>query len=115
MGESYHKDENSNDFDWNQIVTKTVETANGSEIGKVDGLEDLDFVVKDGLINPKYYRIPRDKVESYRDGKVRLLLSEEQVKAEFEKSNPGYYRPHLDPDRPQADNSNSRRASNTLS
>jgi sporulation protein YlmC with PRC-barrel domain len=75
----------NNEFDWNQIVTKPVITSNGKEIGKVDGLEDNEFVVKDGLIDPKFYKIPRNKVESYDYGKVRLSLSEDQVKSEFEK------------------------------
>jgi len=54
----------NNEFDWNQIVTKPVITSDEKEIGKVDGLEDKEFVVKDGLIDPKFYRIPRDKVQS---------------------------------------------------
>ena len=86
-------------FDWNQIVTKSVETRDGKELGKVDGLEDLHFVVKDGLIDPTYYRIPREKVEGYDDnaGKVKLSISEEQVKADFQRDNPGYYRENHDP------------------
>ena len=44
------------------------------EIGKVDGLEDNEFVIKDGPIDPKYQyaRIQRNNVESYNDAKVRL-------------------------------------------
>jgi hypothetical protein len=83
--------ERKNEFDWNQIVTKSVITSEGKEIGKVDGLEDTEFVVKNGLIDPKFYRIPRDKVESYDDGKVRLVVSEDQVKSQFERESPGYY------------------------
>jgi hypothetical protein len=81
----------NNEFDWNQIVTKPVITSDGKEIGKVDGLEDKEFVVKDGLIDPKFYRIPRNKVESYGDGKVKLALSEDQVKTQYERNSPGYY------------------------
>jgi hypothetical protein len=83
--------ESNNEFEWNEIVTKPVITSDGKEIGKVDGLEDTEFIVKDGLIDPKYYRIPRNKVESYDDGKVRLTLSEDQVKSQFEQNSPGYY------------------------
>ena len=53
--------------------------------------EDREFVVKDGLIDPKFYRIPRDKMESYDDGKVRLALSQDQVKSQFERNSSGYY------------------------
>jgi len=83
------RDDNKN-FDWNQIVTKPVVTSDGREIGKVDGLEDLEFVVKDGLVDPKFYRIPRDKVETYVDGKVKLGISEEQASS-FRRPNAGYY------------------------
>jgi hypothetical protein len=88
MSDSPHKIESSN-FDWNQIVTKSVETSDGKDIGNVDGLEDTRFVVKDGIIDPKYYRIPRDEVDSYHDGGVRLKLPEREVKAQYERSDPG--------------------------
>jgi hypothetical protein len=82
----------NNEFDWNEIVTKPVITSDEKEIGKVDGLEDKEFVVKDGLIDPKFYRIPRDKVQSYDDGKVILTLSEDQLKSQFERNSSGYYK-----------------------
>ncbi|HJU34346.1 MAG TPA: DUF2171 domain-containing protein, partial [Nitrososphaera sp.] len=101
-------------FDWNQIVTKSVETSDGKDIGNVDGLEDTRFVVKDGIIDPKYYRIPRDEVDSYHDGRVRLKLSEHEVKAQFERSDPGYYSQLRNVDEPRADIS-AGRTSNTIS
>ena len=113
MSGTYHKNESSN-FDWNQIVTKSVETSDGKDIGKVDGLEDTEFIVKDGLIDPKYYRIPRDDVESYNNGKVRLSLSEEEVKARFERNTPGYYSQLRDSGEPRAGVS-AERTSNTIS
>jgi hypothetical protein len=113
MSDIYRKNKDSN-FDWNQIVTKSVETRDGKDIGKVDGLEDLEFVVKDGLIYPKYYRIPRDDVESYDNGKVRLQLSEQEVKSQFERSNPGYYSQLRDTEEPRMGYSHERK-SNTIS
>jgi hypothetical protein len=82
----------NNIFDWNEIVTKSVITSDNKDIGNVDGLETSEFVVKDGWVDPKYYRIPRENVGSYEDGKVRLKISEEQVKSRFERSKPGYYK-----------------------
>jgi sporulation protein YlmC with PRC-barrel domain len=38
----------NNIFDWNEIVTKSVITSDGKDIGNVDGLETSEFVVKDG-------------------------------------------------------------------
>ncbi len=113
MSDTFRNNESSN-FDWNQIVTKSVETSDGKDIGNVDGLEDTKFVIKDGIIDPKYYRIPRDKVESYHDGRVRLKLSEYEVKARFERSNPGYYSELRNVDEPRADIS-SERTRNTVS
>jgi sporulation protein YlmC with PRC-barrel domain len=113
MSETFRKNESSN-FDWNQIVTKSVETSDGKDIGKVDGLENTEFVVKDGLIDPKYYRTPRDDVESYNNGRVKLRLSEEEVKAQFERSNPGYYSQLRDAGGPRSGISDER-TSNTIS
>lgn len=113
MSDTYRKNQSGN-FDWNQIVTKSVETSDCKDIGKVDGLEDIEFVVKDGLIDPKYYRIPRDDVESYDNGKVRLQLSEQEVKSRFERSKPGYYSRLVDSEEPRAGNG-SERTSNTIS
>jgi sporulation protein YlmC with PRC-barrel domain len=104
----------SNNFDWNQIVTKSVETNDGKDIGNVDGLEDTEFVVKDGIVHPKYYRIPRDEVQSYQDGRVRLKLSEHKVKAQFQRNNPGYYSELRTADEPRA-NMSAERTSNTVS
>ena len=113
MNDTFRKNESSN-FDWNQIVTRSVETSDGKDIGKVDGLEDTEFVVKDGLIDPKYYRIPRDEVESYNNGRVRLRLLEEEVKARFERTNPGYYSQLQNSGEPRA-NISAERTSNTIS
>jgi hypothetical protein len=113
MDDTYHNNEDKSKFDWNQIVTKSVETSDGEELGMVDGLEDFDFVVKDGLTDPKYYRIPRDKVKTYENGKVRLALSEEQVRSRFERSNPGYYRRLSDNGEPMTD-ADTGRTSNTI-
>ncbi len=104
----------SSNFDWNQTVTKSVKTSDGKDIGNVHGLEDTEFVVKDGIMNPKYYRIPRDEVESYNDGRVRLKLSEDDVKAQFERTNPGYYSRLRNADEARA-NISDERTSNTIS
>jgi len=85
-----------NMFDWNKFVTKPVITSDGKNLGRVDGLEDLEFIVNDGFVDPKYYRIPRDKVHDYHDGRVWLEISEEQVKSQFARLNAGYYQNEAD-------------------
>jgi sporulation protein YlmC with PRC-barrel domain len=86
-------------FDWNKIVTKSVKTSDGKDLGKVDGLEDLYFIVKDGIIDPLYYRVPREKLGKYDNDKVILSLTLDEVKSPlYQKDNPGYYRMDHDPD-----------------
>ena len=78
-------------FDWDEFMTKPVITSDGKDLGNVDGLEDLEFMVKDGSIDRMHYTIPRNKVNDYHDGKVWLAISEEQVKSQFARRNAGYY------------------------
>jgi hypothetical protein len=61
-------------------------------VGHVDGLDDRYFIVKDGLFNPKYYKIPREKVISYQHGKVLLDISEQDTKKQFKRKYPGYFK-----------------------
>jgi hypothetical protein len=95
--------------------------SDGKDIGKVDGLEDLYFVVKDGVIGPNYYRIPREKLATYDNDKAIISLSSENVKsAEYQKDKPGYYRRDHDPDKNLIVDANSKnnsigRTSNTIS
>ena len=78
-------------IDWNEFMTKPVITSDGKILGNVDGLEDFEFMVKDGSIDRRHYTIPRNKVHDYHDGKVWLAISEEQVKSQFARRNAGYY------------------------
>jgi hypothetical protein len=50
-------------LNWTKIITKEVLSSDKKHIGHVDGLDDTEFIVKDGLIKPTYYKIPRVKVE----------------------------------------------------
>jgi hypothetical protein len=77
-------------FNWDEFVTKPVITSDGKILGNVDQLRDLEFIVKDGSIDRKYYLIPRNKVNGHHDGKVWLSISEEQVKSQFARRNTGY-------------------------
>jgi hypothetical protein len=70
---------NQTQFDWNEIISKPVITADDKSIGHIDGIMETEFIVKQRLFNPHYYRIPRDSVFSYNHGGVKLKLSEEEV------------------------------------
>ncbi|MGA6991746.1 MAG: DUF2171 domain-containing protein [Nitrososphaeraceae archaeon] len=80
-----------NKIDFIQLITKEVLTNDKEHTGHVDGLDDTYIIVKDGLIDPNYYKIPRKYVISYQDGKVLLNISKREVK-QFEQKYPGYFK-----------------------
>jgi hypothetical protein len=79
------------DFDWGEIITKPVYSKDNKHVGHVDGLEADQFIVKDKIIHAKYYRIDRELLETYQDGKVKLRINEQQLKSKYEKDSPGYF------------------------
>lgn len=79
-------------IDFTQLITKEVLTNDKKHIGHVDGLDSVYFIVKAGLFNPRYYKIPREKVDSYQDGKVLLNISEQDTKKQFKRRYPGYFK-----------------------
>ncbi|MGH9987815.1 MAG: hypothetical protein ACRD8W_28065 [Nitrososphaeraceae archaeon] len=78
-------------IDFTQLITKEVLTNDKKHLGHVDGLESVYFIVKDGLFSPRYYKIPREKVDGYQDGKVLLNISEQDTKEQFKRKYPGYF------------------------
>jgi hypothetical protein len=60
-------------------------------IGHVDGLDNVVIIVKDGLIKPRYYKIPREKVGDYQEGRVIITVSERDIKKQFRRESPGYF------------------------
>ncbi|MGH9926948.1 MAG: hypothetical protein ACRD5B_16390 [Nitrososphaeraceae archaeon] len=78
-------------IDFTQLITKEVLTNDKKHLGHVDGLESLYFIVKDGLFSPRYYKIPREKVDGYQDGKVLLNTSEQDTRKQFKRKYPGYF------------------------
>jgi hypothetical protein len=73
-------------IDFTQLITKKVLTNDKKHLGHVDGLGSVYFIVKDGLFSPRYYKIPREKVDSYQDGKVLLNISEQDTKKQFKRN-----------------------------
>ena len=49
------------------------------------------FIVKDKIIHAKYYRMDRELLETYQDGKVTLRINEQELKSKYEKDSPGYF------------------------
>ena len=81
-----------NKIDFAQLITREVLTDKKEKIGHIDGLDDTYIIVKDGVIDPKYYKIPRDKVNSYQDGRVLLSISKQEAEKRFKKKYPGYFK-----------------------
>jgi hypothetical protein len=80
------------EIDFTQLITKEVLSNDRKQIGHVDGLDDKYLIIKDGLIDPNYYKIPREKVDSYQDGKVVLNVSEQDIIKQFKRKYPGYFK-----------------------
>ncbi|HZD34644.1 MAG TPA: hypothetical protein VE130_05525 [Nitrososphaeraceae archaeon] len=74
-----------------QLITKEVLTNDRKYLGHVDGFDNTNIIVKSGMFNPLYYRIPRAKVDSYQSGKVLLGISEEDTRKYFGRKYPGYF------------------------
>jgi hypothetical protein len=47
---------NERDFDWGKIITKPVYTVDDKHVGHVDGLENEQFILKDRIIDARYYK-----------------------------------------------------------
>ena len=79
-------------IDFTQLITKQVVSNDKKLVGHVDGLNDTYLIVKDGFFSPSYYRIPREKVDRYQAGKVLLNVSEHDIKNQYKRKFPGYFK-----------------------
>ena len=66
---------------YTQLITEEVLTNDKKHLGHVDGFDNINIIVKNGLFNPQYYKIPRAKVDGYQNGKVVLNISEQDTKS----------------------------------
>jgi hypothetical protein len=79
------------DIDWGEIITKPVYTVDDKYVGHVDGLENDQFIVKDKIIHARYYRLDRELLEKYQDGKVKLKITEQDLNSKYKRDHPGYF------------------------
>ena len=79
-------------IDFTQLITRQVVSSDKKVVGHVDGLDDRYLIVKNGVFNPIYYRIPREKVDRYQTGKVWVNISEHEIKKQFRRKFPGYFK-----------------------
>ncbi len=84
--------------EWTDLINESVHTNDDIDIGDINAVNKYFIVVKRGFMNVHYYYIPITRVEGW-DGKVLWLnISEEEVKAKYERSDtpPDPSRYHLE-------------------
>ena len=62
---------------WNN--NETVYTVDDKHVGHIDALESEQFIVKDKRIHARYYRLDRELLEEYQNGKVKLKITEQEL------------------------------------
>jgi hypothetical protein len=62
----------------------------------VDGLDEEQFIIEDKIIHAKYYRVDRELLETYQDGKAILKITEEDLNSKYEKDRPDYFRQYTE-------------------
>jgi hypothetical protein len=78
-------------FDGGRVITRAVYTSDNKHVGHIDGLDDVHFIIKDKIVHARYYVVPREILESCRNGKVKLRISEEELNSKYRKNRPMYF------------------------
>jgi hypothetical protein len=68
------------------LINESVHTSDDADIGDIEAVNNNFIVVKRGFVNIHYYYIPISKVEGWDGNVVWLNISEEIVKAKYERS-----------------------------
>ena len=50
-------------IDWNNVIKKEAIGIGGADLGQVHEVEDTYLIIQKGLVDKKWYRIPRSLVE----------------------------------------------------
>ncbi len=72
-------------IDWNNVIKKEAIGIGGADLGQVHEVEDTYLIIQKGLIDKKWYRIPRSLVENF-DGIVLRLKVNESELTRYEKT-----------------------------
>ena len=70
---------------WMDIIDESVHTSDDQDIGDVEAVNRDFIVVKRGFVNVHRYYIPISKVQGWDGNVLWLRISEETVKANYEK------------------------------
>jgi uncharacterized protein (TIGR02271 family) len=72
-------------IDWNNVMKKEAIGIGGADLGQVHEVEDTHLIIQKGLVDKKWYRIPRSLVENF-DGIVLRLKVNESELTRYEKT-----------------------------
>ncbi len=76
------EEQRSNPGDWEAMVTKPVETADGKQVGSVYAIQPERIVVYFGAVSPSKYLIPKSSVEEF-DGIVHIKEDMDFVESNY--------------------------------
>jgi uncharacterized protein (TIGR02271 family) len=68
-----------NNIDWNNVVKKEAIGIGGADLGQVHEVKDTYLIIQKGLIDKKWYSIPRSLVENFDGIVIRLKVNESEM------------------------------------
>jgi stress response protein YsnF len=66
-------------IDWNNVIKKEAIGIGGADLGQVQEVEDTCLIIQKGLVDKKWYRIPRSLVENFDGIVLRLKVNESEL------------------------------------
>jgi hypothetical protein len=72
---------------WDTVIGKKVKSSDEKDLGKVHTITKDLIQTKEGLVSKNYYFIPKYYVQGYDGEHVWVSLTEDEVKAKFERDN----------------------------
>jgi sporulation protein YlmC with PRC-barrel domain len=69
--------------DWQALINKPVTSSDAREIGVVSDIQPLHIIVSSGAVTPKKYNIPKELVDEFENGIVRVNLSQRDVQDNY--------------------------------
>jgi uncharacterized protein (TIGR02271 family) len=68
-----------NNIDWNNIIKKEAIGIGGADLGQVHEVKDTYLIIQKGLVDKKWYSIPRSLVEYFDGIVIRLKVNESEM------------------------------------
>ena len=69
--------------DWQALINKPVISSDEREIGVVSDIQPLHIIVSSGPVTPEKYNIPKELVDEFENGIVRVNLSQKDVQDNY--------------------------------